>query len=241
MAANSTAQPQKPTTVLGRAFVLVAKMLFWLFLSLFMSIIVEWVGMTYYWPDEGISHSQEMLKTEIGYVNNDFRRSLVTDNPGEMANAYSETFLKYTFHKSGVESTLEWAFGSQPSGKWLIDFVRETIRAMADYIVAAITIIQLFAVRLSILVLALPAFLIFGMVALIDGLAQRDLRRWQAGRESAYLYHNAKRTILPLLSLPWIVYLAMPNTIHPNYVILPFAILFGLAINITARSFKKYL
>ena len=182
-----------------------------------------------------------MLKTEINYVNNDFKKSLLSDNPGEMAKNYSETFLKYTFHKSGLESLLEWAFDSNPSGKWLIIHIKSTIRSLADYIVAAITIIQLFAVRLSILVLAIPAFLLFGAVGLVDGLVQRDLRRWGAGRESAFLYHNAKRTILPFLSMPWIVYLAMPNTIHPNYVILPFAIFFGISISITASSFKKYL
>lgn len=239
--ATQTTQTQRPDTVLGRFFVSVLKIFFWLFLSLILSIIIEWIGMSAYWPDEGINHSQNMLKVELNYVNNDFKRSLISDNPGAMAQSYSETFLKYSFEKSGIKKTLEWAFGSQTSGKWLVSTVREIIRSIADYVVAAITIIQLFAVRLAILVLALPAFLLFGIVGFIDGLVRRDLRRWGAGRESAFLYHNAKRTILPLLSMPWIVYLAMPNTIHPNYVILPFAILFAVAVSITAGSFKKYL
>lgn len=241
MAETSTTQTQRPDTVLGRFFVFILKVIFWLFISLITSIIIEWVGMTAYWPDEGINHSQDMLKVELGYVNNDFKKSLVTDNPGQMAQTYSETFLKYTFEKSGIKSMLEWSFGSQTSGKWLVTTTQDLIRGFADYIVAAITIIQLFAVRLSILVLALPAFALFGVVGMIDGLVQRDLRRWGAGRESAFLYHNAKRTILPFLSMPWIVYLAMPETIHPNYVILPFAICFAIAVSITASSFKKYL
>jgi len=238
--ATETTQ-QRPETLLGRILVAILKIFFWLFLSLIMSIIIEWVGMTMYWQDEGINHSQNMLQTELNYVNNDFKKSLISDNPGQMAKSYSENFLKYTFHKSGLESLLEWAFQSNSSGKWVISKTRSTIREMADFIVAAITIIQLFAVRLAILVLAIPAFLLFGAVGLVDGLVQRDLRRWGAGRESAFLYHNAKRTILPFLSMPWIVYLAMPNTIHPNFVILPFAVLFGMAIAITSGSFKKYL
>jgi len=241
MASSGTAQNQRPETLLGRILVTLLKIFFWLFLSLIMSIIIEWVGMTMYWQDEGITHSQNMLQTEINYVNNDFKQSLISDNPGMMAESYSDTFLKYTFQKSGIEGMLEWAFNSNPSGKWLIGATKSMIRSLADYIVAAITIIQLFAVRLSILVLAIPAFILFGAVGLVDGLAQRDLRRWGAGRESAFIYHNAKRTILPFLSMPWIVYLAMPNTIHPNYVILPFAIFFGIAISVTASSFKKYL
>ncbi len=241
MASSTTAQNQRPDTLLGKISVLCLKILFWLVLSLILSIIIEWVGMTAYWPEEGVQHSQNMLQTEINYVNEDFKKSLISDSPGRMANNYSETFLNYSFKKSGIEDMLQWAFNSQSSGKWLINFIKEGIRSIADYIIAAITIIQLFAVRLAILVLAIPAFILSGIVGLVDGLVQRDKRRWGAGRESAFLYHNAKRTIGPFLAMPWIVYLAMPNTVHPNLVILPFAILFGIAISITARSFKKYL
>jgi len=40
-----------------------------------------------------------------------------------------------------------------------------------------------FAVRVAILTLAMPVLLLFSLVALVDGLVQRDLRRWGGGRE----------------------------------------------------------
>lgn len=75
----------------------------------------------------------------------------------------------------------------------------------------------------------------------MDGLVQRDLRRWSGGRESSFVYHHAKKVISPAVILAWVVYLGMPTSMHPNYVILPFAALFALAMAIAAGSFKKYL
>ena len=51
----------------------------------------------------------------------------------------------------------------------------------------------------------------------------------------------AKASLLPLAVLPWIVYLAMPISLHPLWILLPSAALLGLAVNLTAGSFKKYL
>jgi integrating conjugative element membrane protein (TIGR03747 family) len=79
------------------------------------------------------------------------------------------------------------------------------------------------------------------VVALVDGLVQRDLRRWGGGRESAFIYHHVKKLLFPSLLLAWIVYLGLPFSLHPNFVILPFAGLFAFAVTVTAGTFKKYL
>jgi integrating conjugative element membrane protein (TIGR03747 family) len=100
---------------------------------------------------------------------------------------------------------------------------------------------QLFAVRLAILTLAMPIFLLFSLVALVDGLVQRDLRRWGGGRESSFVYHYAKKAAFPLVVLTWVIYLALPFSLHPSWVIVPFATLFALTVAVTASTFKKYL
>jgi len=37
--------------------------------------------------------------------------------------------------------------------------------------------------------------------------------------------------VLPLLVLTWVVYLALPFSLHPSFVVLPFAMLFALSMN----------
>jgi hypothetical protein len=39
----------------------------------------------------------------------------------------------------------------------------------------------------------------------------------------------------------WVVYLSLPVSLHPNVVILPFAVLFALALGVSAGTFKKTL
>jgi hypothetical protein len=36
-------------------------------------------------------------------------------------------------------------------------------------------------------------------------------------------------------------YLALPVSLHPIFIVLPFAILFAMSISLTASRFKKYL
>ena len=87
----------------------------------------------------------------------------------------------------------------------------------------------------------MPVFLLFSLVAMVDGLVQRDLRRWGGGWESSFVYHYAKKVVLPLVVLSWIAYLALLFSLHPSFVVLPFATLFALMVTVTANTFKQYL
>ena len=110
-----------------------------------------------------------------------------------------------------------------------------------DFLLASLFVTLTFAVRLIILTLALPLFALAMLTGLIDGLVRRDLRKFGAGRESSFIYHRAKRLILPTLSAPWLLYLALPVSLHPMWVLLPSAASLGVAVAITAGTFKKYL
>ncbi len=101
--------------------------------------------------------------------------------------------------------------------------------------------VQTFAVRLTVLLLATPVFFLFGLVGLAEGLMHRDLRRWGGGRESSFLYHHSKKFLAPSIIAAWMLYLAMPFSVHPNFIVLPFVTLFAVGVAMTTGSFKKYL
>ncbi len=87
----------------------------------------------------------------------------------------------------------------------------------------------------------MPLICTAAFVGLIDGLVRRDVRRFGAGRESGFIYHRAKASLMPIAVLPWVTYLALPISVHPLLILLPSAALLGLAVSLTAGSFKKYL
>jgi integrating conjugative element membrane protein (TIGR03747 family) len=109
------------------------------------------------------------------------------------------------------------------------------------YGIAAAYTALVFLVRLLVLLLSLPLFLLAALVGLVDGLARRDVRRFGAGRESGFVYHRARASLMPLAVLPWVIYLALPVSVAPLLILLPGAAMLGLAVCISAATFKKYI
>ena len=239
---NNTSTQNHPQQqgLISRGFGLVLTMLFFLIMALFFSIVVEWVGMVYWWPDEGADHAKMMLENELHYLDRDFYRSIVTASPMQFAANFVDTAYHYLFEWTGFTRFLTGLFDYSGSDE-IMHQARMTVLRIWPFIESMLAITQLFFVRLAILTLATPIFVLAFLAGLTDGLVQRDLRRWGGGLESSFLYHQTKRFIVPMFISAWMVYLAMPISVHPSWIILPFALLFGGSTAVTMSTFKKYL
>ena len=243
--AEAVADPRRRVVqegLIAKSLTAVAKVIQWILLSLVFSIIVEWAGMVLWWPDEGIEHSRTMLATEISYLESDFRRSVVTSDPARFAKSFADSTYYYLFEVTRFVDFIRWV--SLPpitNEQGIRPTLHKIYQPTAEFVIAMMQVTQLFSVRLAILTLAMPIFLLFSLVALVDGLVQRDLRRWGGGRESSFVYHYAKKAALPLVVITWVVYLALPFSLHPTFIVLPFAAMFALSVAVTASTFKKYL
>ena len=213
----------------------------WLLASLVLSIVLEWAGMVYWWEEQGLAHSADMLEFEIALVQSELTHSLLVDEPAGWvlgARDRARALLEFT----GVAGLVHWAAAQpDPASRGWASHLHRIAHPVSHFALAALQVMQLFAVRLAVLALAIPAFVLFACVGLIDGLVQRDLRRRGAGRESSFIYHHARAAIPPLLGAPFIIYLALPVSLHPGWIVLPAVLLMGLAVALAARSFKKYL
>jgi hypothetical protein len=58
------------------------------------------------------------------------------------------------------------------------------------------------------------------LVSLTDGLIERG-RRLGGAREAGFVYHHAKRFVVPCVAAAWLFYLTRPASLHPDVVILP--------------------
>ena len=86
----------------------------WLF-----SIGLEWLGMVFWWPDEGLRHSREMLEAEVGYLQADFRRSLVQQmirhtSPRRWR---TEAYRRAVRSGPGLVDVLGWLGTGPPAGR----------------------------------------------------------------------------------------------------------------------------
>jgi integrating conjugative element membrane protein (TIGR03747 family) len=213
--------------------------------SLLLSIAVECIGLNLFWPDQGWHHAQGMLDFELTQLSTYFTKSALVEEPGRTSQRLIEHTYDVLFVNSGV---LEWARRTSAQAhadtghaRNIQYFRNQVYIHLETYAFAVAYTMLTFLVRLIVLCLMAPLFLTAAFAGFVDGLVRRDIRRFGAGRESGFLYHRAKASILPFVALPWVVYLALPVSVAPLFILLPSALLLFLAVNIASGSFKKYL
>jgi integrating conjugative element membrane protein (TIGR03747 family) len=213
--------------------------------SLLLAILIECIGVHWLWPEESWHHAQQMFAFELAHLSHEFTQSLLSRAPAQAAEEFIARGFQMLFVDSGIlaksaelaERAREHSAHGTGFKHWLstlyVDI--ETYARASGYTVLT------FLARLAVLALTLPLFALAAFVGLVDGLVRRDMRRFGAVYESGFLHHRARAVILPLALLPWGVYLALPISMHPLAILLPSAVLLGIAVNLTAASFKKYL
>ncbi|WP_420234891.1 TIGR03747 family integrating conjugative element membrane protein [Pseudomonas sp. ABY48] len=237
---NASPQPPHSPGLIISAIGLVMRIIGLLTASLLFSILVEWAGLLFFWGDQGWRHSQTMLANELGWLSEHFKSSLILQRPGQMIVQVLDFLSQWLLIKTGfAEFTRQARVASQDNGFW--NWVNQIYMSIEDFILAAVYVTFTFVVRLTILVLATPLFLLASFTGFVDGLMRRDLRKYGAGRESSFVYHRAKRAVIPLLIVPWVIYLSLPFSINPIAILLPCAVMLGTTVAITATTFKKYL
>ena len=222
-----------------------AKTLLVLFGSLLLSILVEWLGMAMLWQDQGVAHSRWLLEQEASFIARDFRQSFFQLDPVRFAVASADLAYIGLFKATRLVDLIHFLEQPVPEQNTWLGVLRVTAqtfyRPTAQYVEAALNMTQVFALRLAVLILSLPLFLLFSLVAVVDGLVERDLRRWGLGDESAFLYHPTLKAVKLVFLAAWLVYLSLPTSVHPNIVIVPFAVMVAWLVGMSVSKFKKYL
>jgi integrating conjugative element membrane protein (TIGR03747 family) len=236
---NPPQTQRRPGLILG-TLELCLRLLGLLFASLVFSILLEFAGMLWFWPEQGWHHSHAMWLSELGWLSNHFKSSLIVQEPAQATWNALEHLNDWLIVRSGwVQSDTQLKLLSREASLQG-QFARVYV-VMQDYLLAALFTVFTFVVRLAVLTLATPLFLLAVLTGMVDGLMRRDLRKFGADRESSFVYHRAKRTLLPLIMSPWVIYLALPWSVNPILILLPCAALLGWMVAITAATFKKYL
>ena len=227
-------RPQPPTRqgiwswVLGSTVGNGFRLLWWSLAAISVSIIVEWCGMIWFW---GADHAKQILTQELTYLGA-YNKNLIT---GLYPSDLGVQFI-------GIANSIVSFLKLREISNHLADGVIGGATQIAIYgIDAMVNTIFIFAVRSAICVSAITGFVLVGLVAFVDGLVERDIRRACGGIESAMLYHRAKRIIVPLLFLSFGGYLTAPISIHPTLVFLPVMVLFAFSLFVAAKTFKKFL
>lgn len=225
---NEIKRPSKlsPITV---PLTIAKKTIGYLFLSIIIGTAVDYLGYFLDWWE--YDHQLQVLASDIGYLGDNFTISIFGQPPAELALAISQrikqwmTFSIYIGHQ-------EFFFMQMVKG-----FFQLVEPFWQNLVYSAMTV----GVRVFIIIMSISFFVVVAIVAAIDGLTERELRKEGGGIEHSKLYHHAKAWTGRVLVVSPIIYLSWPETINPGVVILPAAAFFGMAVYVTFFTFKKHL
>ncbi|STY64156.1 integrating conjugative element membrane protein, PFL_4697 family [Mannheimia haemolytica] len=133
--------------------------------SLIFSIILEWIGIAFWWPEEGHLHSQTMMLNEMQWLSDDFSQSLFAKSSTAFATSIIENVYNWLFVYTGIK---EWL--TSPGNGSMEQWVHHYGRA---YIESIIYVMITFIIRLIIIVFTSPLFLLTALSGLTEGLSLR--------------------------------------------------------------------
>ena len=241
---QQTAPPKQPGLFITLFWLMPWKVIGILLASLLVSLIIEYAGMTFIWAGEGAEHSRQVMLTESGYLSEGFTRSLILSQPVTVISAWIQQAYQWIFVDTGFISWVNNARSVHSQGGTVETLSRAgswLARALWEYLQATVYVTIIFAIRVAILVLSVPLFIMVSVIGIVDGLVRRDLRRYGAGYESSFVYHHAKRYVKPAMYGPCMLYLAWPTAVWPNLLLLPSALVLGFVLSVVTGAFKKYL
>lgn len=211
--------------------------LIWMILAVLFGIVLEWCIMTIYHPEEGAYRSLRLLESELSYLENTelIKTGYGYAVIGQLLNTQQDFygFLSQTLHlQSALDSIAGWSFINQ-------GFAKLGLLSPQTYAVTTLNMINVMTLRMVIIVLSLPIFLVVMVWSTSIGLTQRAIRRYQVRHETSFIFHHAKRIKFYSIAVPVTVYLAWPNELTPLWVFGPAAAVYGLAWLVMASKFKK--
>lgn len=209
----------------------------WIALCIAFGIVAEWFVMTIWYPEEGAYHSLRLLESELSYLEN---TALITTGYGNhiIRNMLSNQQAFYLF--VGDHLRLEQALHYLAESNLIkVAFNRFGWLVPEVYAVSTLNMINVMTLRIVIVLLSLPIFVLLMIWATGIGLTRRAIRRYQVRNESSFIFHHAKRIKLYSLVIPITVYLAWPNELSPTMTFAPFAVLYAASWMVMASKFKK--
>lgn len=194
--------------------------------SLLISIVVALVGVTWFWPDEGVNHELRTLEQELSELAYELR------NFGSGFSAWVD---------SVISKMMQWPWFAETIGKgvtWLFGWFSDKA-IMYGQVTYYATLI--FIVRLGVIISSIPILIIWIVVGVVCGLTERDLRRHNAALESSTVFNLAVTHVKFPFLICIAIYLSFPTRAYAILATLPVCIGTFLLVYLAIGHYKKRL
>jgi len=219
-------------------FWFILKLISWTLLGWFCVLLTGGVLTLYLGHISGLAYLNQLLDSQLYYL------SLIQQTlPFRGLLQLTVQTIQQIDHLLFIKTHLINLFHLYPlsdfSNTHLKDFLASSIGIANTYLKVLIVSTELMSVRLLILLFSLVGFSFILLLGFVDGLVQRDVRKFSGGHESALLYHRSKSLALSVFILGCFLYLVLPLSLKPEWILLPTAFICAYFVMLSTKYFKK--
>ncbi|MCW0312259.1 hypothetical protein NB694_002059 [Pantoea ananatis] len=137
--------------------------------------------MRFLWPDEGATHSYQVMLAESHWLSSGYTRSLLMATPVETITRWVQAAWHWLFVDSGFSHWLASFREISQKGSGLIPslngFGASLISRLGEYLQVTLWVTLILFIRVMILFLSIPLFGLVIIIGIVEGLVRRDLLR----------------------------------------------------------------
>lgn len=119
-------------------------------------------------------------------------------------------------------------------------YLRHFVARNAVAIVAAMNLVQVYGLRVGLLLASLPILVLVYVLASVDGFTERYIRRACAGRESSDINKMGRMSKLVGFATCAMVYLCLPLDMGIFWIVVPLVVVMAVATRYQWQFYKKY-
>lgn len=225
-------------SLLGSVF----KAISFVFGTFILATLLEWFGMHSWWQPVSDDRLDDRTRFEMQEINNFFGKG---DKIHGILRTYqyvsllSERFLvpveKYLVAQ---QKELEQAPTTVSA---VVGAVTRIHKSVNKHLFVSIDVFRAWLFRSIVFLFGVVSVLPLLVVGLIDGLVRREIRRWSGGRESAWIFVFASKSLAPSIAISLAIYVLWPWSLSFIWINAFMGVFWGCSVYLALAKFKKYL
>lgn len=224
--------------VLGSVF----KTIFFVIGTYFLAMILEWCGMHSWWQNESENRLSDRTQLEIQQIESSvgvgFNRHWFRNTHEYVSKPFDRLLLPLEKYLEAQQREFE---DTATSVSAVVDAVVQVQQHIHRHLTVATEVFRAWLFRLLTFIFGIVSVSPLLLVGLIDGLVRREIRRWSGGRESAWLFIFASKSLYPSIAVFLGIYVLWPWSLSFAWTNCAMGICTGCALSLALATFKKYL
>lgn len=231
-------------TLFSSLFWLIMRIVVWALLGWLLVIIIGCVMMLWLGYNNGFHYLNNILNGQLHYLGA-ISHNFSVSWPINFAVICAHFVYKWMFVKTKLIYFIQGVQQSKSANNFFKNYlqlnpiINSSYPVMAAYLKVVVISTELMVVKLVTLFLSLLGIVLIMFVGIVDGLVQRDIRKFSGARETALLYHKAKGIAFSFIAIGFFFYLILPLNIASEFILIPVSVISAYFVMVSIKLFKK--